>query len=806
MLKNHLKIAWRNLMKYKFISFINLFGLTIGLTCCLLIATYIIHELSYDKYNTNASRIYRVTRSFTTTEGNISLHLGTVAPPIGPLLKHDFPDVEQQTTLLGMGTAPLRYEDKKFNESNVCFADENLSKVFTMHMVTGNIKSLAEPFSALLTEAQAQKYFGNTNPMNKMIRLSNQVNFKVAGIYKAFPSNAHMHPDILLSFASLNDSTLYGAKNLQTNWFNNSFFTYLLLPENYPVKQMEARFPAFLDAHAPRSSTGMMPSKISKLYLQPLTSIHLTSHLDSEAEENGDIKRVYIFSVIALFILLIACINYMNLSTARSTLRAKEIGIRKVVGASKKELLLQFLSESVLICWMSLLLACILLKLGMPWLSKISGTDLSIGMLLKWQVLVPVLLTPFIVGVLAGLYPALFMAAFQPVKTLKGLFKAGSKSISFRQVLVVAQFAISIILIITTLVVYSQLRYMEKKSLGFDKSQVVTIPWNIAIGNRFEAMRNDLLQQQSIKDVCRASRIPSGRLLDNSNAATVGDSIRPVNLELKYVVADYHFIPTFGITMAAGRNFSRDYGTDSTAFIVNESAAQMIGWKTPEKAIGQRFKYGSTIGTIVGVMHDFNFESLHQKIQPLILIPTDGTAQPFNRIAIKVTGASSATAIAQIQSVWKHYLPDEPFDYNFLDERFSQLYEAERRQQTIFTLFSCIAIFIASLGLLGLSAFTITQRIKEIGVRKVLGADTGSIVLMLSKDFLKLVAIAAVVAFPVAWYAMYQWLQAFAYRIGMPWYVFIIAGVLAGLVALVTVGVQAAKAAMNNPVKSLRSE
>lgn len=805
MFSNHFKIAWRNLMKYKFISFINLFGLTIGLTCCLLILTYIVHELSYDRYNANADRVYRVTRSFNTQDGAVNLHLGTVAPPFGPLLQHAFPDIQKQTSLLDNGLLPIRYEDKKFNERGVFFADTNLFDVFSVNVVKGNPASaLSDPFSVMLSEEIAQKYFGTQDPMNKMIWVSNRLSFKVTGIYKAFPSNAHIHPAVLLSFPTLKDSAVYGERRLRTDWGNNSFFTYLLLPEKYPVEKLEARLPAFIDEYL--KGYAQKPSALTALHLQKLTDIHLKSHLDSEAEENGDITRVYIFSAIALFILLIACINYMNLSTARSTLRAKEIGIRKVVGAGKGELVAQFLSESVILCWAALLLALVLLRMVLPWLSNISGDALSVNLLLKWQIMVPLLLAPFVVGVLAGIYPALFMSAFQPVKTLKGLFKAGSGSISFRKVLVTAQFAISIVLIITTLVVYSQLRYIQNKSLGYDKERIVNMPYIIP-DKQYASFRNELMQHQIIQNLARSSRVPTDRLLDEQGAATwMGNTLQSIKVDVKYVVADYDFIPTYGVPMAAGRNFSRSYGTDTTGFVLNETATRLIGWKTPEEAVGKRFRYNNAEGTIIGVMRDFHFESLRQKIIPLVLIHQPESQNPYGWISVKIAGSNVNAALSLLETTWKKYLPDTPFDYTFLDDNFSRLYKSENRQQTIFTIFSCIAIFIASLGLLGLSAFTITQRIKEIGVRKVLGANTRSIVLLLSKDFLKLVGIAALIAFPLAWYAMHNWLQGFAYRINMPWYVFIVAGVLAALVALTTVGFQAIKAAWRNPVKSLRSE
>ncbi len=810
MFKNHLKIAWRNLMKYKFISFINLFGLTVGLTCCLLILTYILNELSYDKYNKNADQIYRVTRTFYDGNGKEMLNLSAVAPPFGYYLPTDFPEIQKMTRLLNAGTTPLRYKDKLINEPDVYFADGNLFDVFTVNVLKGNPKTaLNDPYSIMLTEETAKKYFGNEDPINKVLRANNQFDVKVTGVYKDFPSNAHIHPNILVSFNTLKDTAVYGEENLRTNWGNNSFFTYIMLPKNYNIQNMKARFPAFLDKHMAGQYGGMKPSTQTKLDLQKLTDIHLYSHTDYEAEPNGDINRVYIFSAIALFILLIACINYMNLSTARSALRAKEIGIRKVVGASKKELIIQFLSESVLITWASLFIAFVLLYLFLPSLNKLSEQNLSVNILIKWQVLVPLLITPFIVGIISGLYPAMFMSSFKPVKTLKGLFKAGGGSISFRKVLVVTQFTISIILIITTAIVFQQLRYMQNASLGYNKEHIVTIPYYTSLNDKYESFRHSLLQNSAIKNVGRSSRIPTGRLLDGDGASMPGsDSVVPVKADIRYVAADYDFIPTYGISIVAGRNFSRDYGTDTSNFIINEAAVKAIGWQLPEQAVGKNFKYGPVTGHIIGVMNDFHFESLHQKITPLILeMPADQPNQSsYNSISIKIAGNNVPSALATLKNTWQKYLADYPYQYTFLDEKFSKLYESEQKQETIFTVFAFIAIFIACLGLFGLSAFAISQRVKEIGVRKVLGADVTTIVALLSKDFLKLVIIAAIIAFPVAAFAMNKWLQTFAYRIHMQWWIFLLAAVTALLIALITVSFQAIKAALTNPVKSLRTE
>src|SRR5215218_5366352 len=588
MIRNYIKIAFRNLAKYKFISFINLFGLTIGLTCCLLILAYILHEISYDKFQPYAGHTYRLSRSFHNEEGVQSLHLGAISPPFGPLLKNEFPEIQTMTRLLSNGNTAFVYDDKKFYERNVFFADENLPDVFKIDVLKGNAKKALEaPFNILITDELAKKYFGNADPLDKLVKLDNGIPVKIGGVYKPFPSNTHIHPDVLISFNTLKDSTIYGERNLQTNWGNNSFLTYVVLPNNYNAKQLEAKFPAFINKfyHFPDESPGFIGSKYTHLYLTPLTDIHLRSHLDYEVEENGDIKRVYIFSIIALFILLIACINYMNLSTARSVLRAKEIGIRKTVGADRKEIIAQFLTESVLMAWLAILFAFVLNALFLPWLNNVSGQELTIDILLRWQVLLPLILAPFLIGILSGLYPAVFMSSFQPVKVLKGLFKV-SGNLSLRKALVVSQFVISIILIISTVIVFQQLRYMQNKALGYNKEHVITMSNTAAFGNQYESFRNELLQNGRVKEISRSSRIPSGRLLDAQDVAVPsGDTVKPLSMDLKYLAVDYHFVPTYNMKLLAGRNFSNNYATDSTSFLINETAARTLGWKTPQDAI-----------------------------------------------------------------------------------------------------------------------------------------------------------------------------------------------------------------------------
>jgi len=724
-------------------------------------------------------------------------------------LQNDFKEIEELTRFVDYSPAPVKNGDKMINEKNLFFADENFFDFFKATILEGNAKkALSDPYSVMLTDEMAKKYFGNEDPMNKTIRINygRYFDFRVTGIFKPFPSNTHFHPNMLMSFSTMNDTLIYGAENLRTNWGNNDFHTFIRLPKGYDPKRLEKQFPAFLDRRMAGQYTTVKPSQGTSLSLQKLTDIHLRSHTDYEAEENGDIKRVYIFSGIALFILLIACINYMNLSTARSTLRAREIGIRKTVGAQRKEIMAQFLSESVMVSWIALILAFALTWLLLPWLNKISAQNLDISILLKWQIIIPIILVPFVVGTISGLYPAIFMSSFQPVKVLKGLVKTGSGNISFRKVLVTLQFAISIILIICTAIVFSQMRYIQNKSLGYNRDHIVTLSYPSTLNDKYEAFRTELLTNSNVKNVGWSTRIPTGRLLDNMGASMMsGDTLAPISADIKFVSADHDFIPTYGIKMAAGRNFSREFSTDTSSFLINEAAVKVLGFKKDEDVIGKDFGYGGRKGKLAGVFNDFHFESMHQKIAPLVLF-MPRNARNYGRISIKISGANIPAVLSHIENTWRKFLPETPFEFTFLDENFDRLYKAEDRQKTLFTTFACIAIFIACLGLFGLSAFAISQRIKEIGIRKVLGADVGTIVTLLSKDFLKLVVIAALFAFPVAWYFMNKWLQDFAYRIAMPWWIFIIAGIVAAVIALVTISFQAIKAAVANPVKSLRTE
>ncbi|MFB9844323.1 ABC transporter permease [Mucilaginibacter ginsenosidivorans] len=814
MIKNYLRSAWRNIARHKFISFINIFGLTVGLTCCLLIITYIINELSYDKFNVNADRTYRVTRIFYSRNGDENLHLSAVAPPFGPLLKNAFPDIEKVTRILPNGTTIFKYKEKLFNEKNGAFADENFFDVFSVNVTKGDKKTaLDDPYSVMLTTEIAKKYFGDEDPINKTIILDNiKHEFKVTGVFEALPSNSHMHPNILMSFNTLKDTAIYGEKQLETNFGNNSFYTYLLMPKEYNIQVISGQLDAFLDkyVHLPGMPPNVKTHQATKLTIQKLTDIHLQSHLDDEMEPNGDTKRVYIFSIIAAFILLIACINYMNLSTARSALRAKEIGVRKVIGAQRKEIIRQFLGESVLVTWAALIFAVTLTWFLLPYINGLSHLSLQFNSLFKWNILLGVLCLPFVIGLVSGIYPAIFMSSFKPAQVLKGMLKVGGGNISFRKVLVVLQFSISIILIVATTVVFQQLRFIQTTSLGFNKDHILTTAYSGTLTKQFESFRDELLKNPAIKDVGRSSRIPSGRLLDDQGAQVIeGGKTTPTNIELKYITTDYGFVSTYGMQMAAGRNFSRAFPTDTANYIVNETAVRQLGWKTAQNAIGKDMIYGGTKGKVIGVVHDFHFESLHQGIIPMIFLLPPPTSGYYNTISIKVDGNNAQSAVSTIRDTWHQYVPDVPFDYTFLDERFQKLYESEQQESQLFTIFSCLAIFIACLGLFGLSAFTISQRVKEIGIRKVLGASMSQIVTELSKDFLLLVLFAGAIGLPVAGWLMHEWLETkFAFRISLlaSWWVFALAGIIALVIAFVTISFQAVKAASANPVKSLRSE
>jgi putative ABC transport system permease protein len=804
MFKNYLKIALRNLLKYKGYSLINIFGLAVGMASCILILLYVHDELSYDQHHEKAEQIYRVTRQWFNSDGSPSLHLGHVAPPIGPLLKNDFPDILQMARLTDGNEPLLRYQDKVFQEERFYFADPNIFEIFTLPLVKGDPKNaLADPNSVVLTPAMAQKYFGNDEPLGKVLNFSNQVDLKVTGVMQETPAAAHVHFDFLGSMKL--PEQIFGEREFK-NWGSNNYATYLLFPPNYPTATFTQAIPAFIGRHHPDGEKAIPQTT---LHLQRLTDIHLHSQLDSELEANGNIVYVYIFSAIAFFLLLIACINFMNLATARSANRAREVGLRKVVGAERQQLIKQFLGETIVLAFIALLLAVVCVELALPKFNAFAGKELALRSQSALFIFGSLFGVALFVGVVAGSYPAFFLSHFQPVAVLKGQ-KIGSTKSRFRSTLVVFQFAISIILIVGMGVVYNQLEYCRTKNLGLNKEQIVVLPVNSGdeIARRYPDMRNQLLQHPQIAGVAASKRVPSGRLLDSSGGRLIdGEKSTPLEFRIANVRVDHNFIPTYGMQMAAGRNFSVEFPTDSTqAFILNETAVKKIGWESAEAALDKPFEYGNRKGRIIGVVQDFNYESLHQPITPIVMLIAP---QNFNSISVKIRAdrpADVATTLDFLKQKWQAYRPNFPFQYSFIDERYERLYQSEHRLGQIFGTFSLLAVFIACLGLFGLASYTAEQRTKEIGIRKVLGASTPGIVNLLSKDFAKLVIVANLVAWPVAYFAMNKWLQDFAYRIHLSAWTFLGAGILALGVALLTISFQAVKSALANPVEALRYE
>lgn len=797
MLKNYLKTTLRNFRKHKVFSFINLLGLSIGMACCILILLYVRDEMSYDRYHEHSSRILRVTREWLNEDGTTSLHLGHVAPPIAPLLKNDFPDIIESVRVLKPGRMLFSYENRHFLEKDMLFADENLFKIFSFTLLKGNPETaLKNPFTMVITEKAAQKYFGDQDPIGKALKIENRFNLRISGVIKEAPRNSHFHFVMIGSMNTLKQ--LYGQREFQS-WTSNNYATYLLLPRNYPVDRLRTQLPAFLDRHMGKDS-----HRHNKLHLQRLTDIHLHSHLDSELEPNSDIVNVYIFSAIAVFVLLIACINFMNLSTARSSVRAKEVGMRKVVGAQRGHLIRQFLSESLLLAFLALALAVTLVKIALPAFSSFVNRELSLGIVDNWDVWIGLFVIAFFVGISAGSYPAFFLSSFRPALVLKGTQGPLAKGSLFRTTLVVAQFTISTILIISVAVVYKQLQYSRTRQLGFNQEQIVVLPTSNQIRDQYETIRTRLLANPSIVNVAASRRVPSDRLLDSGGARIIsGTSSEPINFRIAFVTTSYNFIPTYEMELVAGRNFSKEFSTDKAqAFILNETAVRKIGW-TPEEAIDKTFQYGQRKGKIIGVVKDFHFESLHQEISPIVLYIQQGD---YRHISVRIRPENMPQTMAFLKEQWSEYRPNYPFDYFFIDENFDKLYRSEEKLGQVFGVFALLAIFIACMGLFGLASFTAEKRTKEIGIRKVLGAPVSGIIFLLSKEFIKWVIVSNAIAWPVAYFAMQKWLQNFAYRTNMALWIFAASAALSLAITMLTVSYQSAKAALADPVNSLRYE
>ncbi|MDN3655923.1 ABC transporter permease [Ferruginibacter paludis] len=812
MLKNYFKIAWRNLVKNKAFSVINITGLASGLACFILIALYVADELSYDRFNEKANRIYRVNTDI--VFGGTNLHMATTCDPMGATLKRDYPQVEEYVRFYNSNGSKLVKKGNEFiNENNVVHADSTLFDVFTLPAVGGNTKTaLNEPNTVVINASTAMKYFGTTDAVGKTIETNenNSTLYKVTAVIKDIPHNAHFNFDFIFSM----DNVQYDFGN----YLSCNHQTYIVLKEGTDYKVFEKNFAQVAEKYVlPQASQFLNISSLAdfkkagnklEYTLMPLTDIHLHSDRSPELGINGSVEYVYIFSAVAFFVLLLACVNFMNLSTARSAGRAKEVGMRKVMGTQRKALIGQFLTESVLMTFVSLLIALVIAAFCMQYFNALSGKSLAITDLLRPGYLTFLILLPLAVGVVAGGYPAFYLSGFKPITVLKGKMNAGVKKSGLRNALVVIQFSTSIILIVGTMVVYRQLNYIQTKKLGFNKDQLLIVNGTGSLGKNSEVFKNEVAKITGVNGASSAGFLPvsnSSRSDFTYSKSAVMDSKSGLNMQTWRI--DYDYIKTMGMEIIQGRNFSKDFGADSGAVIINESTAALLGYKDP---IGNKiYSYGEGqfskqlfAYNIIGVVKNFHYESLRQTVAPLCFRLGDaGWATAF-----KVSTADVKGLVANIETEWKKLSPAMPFSYQFLDDSFNEMYKVEQRTGKLGLSLSIVAILIACLGLFGLATYMAEQRTKEMGVRKVLGATTESLVKLLSADFLRLVLIALIVAVPVAWTLMHFWLKDFAFRINMPWWVFVAAGLSAMLIALLTVSYQSIKAALTNPVKSLRSE
>ncbi len=792
MIKNYFKTAWRNLMKNKVFSFINLLGLTIGITVCMMIFLFIMNEFSVDKFHKNGDHIYRVMREFE-DEGKQS-SVAYLSGPYAPALLNDFNGEILKAVRVNPTNNLVTFGDKSFNEKKVYDVDSNFFSLFSFPLLRGNASDvLKNPGNVVLTETTAKKYFGTIdNAMGKVVELDKELPLKVTGIAKDVPSNSHLDFDLIVPLANYKD------RSWMTTWINNGIYTYVLLDPHVTQQQVESRFPQFMQKY--------MGSDMKKfgfhfsLSLTPLKDVYF-DNVSFDNAKHGDKTVVYIFLSIAILILLIACINFMNLSTIRAVERSKEIGLRKVLGALRNSLVWQFIGESLLLTAISCLFAVGLLLLVMPLYNQLLGYNLIVSWH-TWPIYLFLVGVIIIVGFLAGSYPAFFLSAFSPIQALKGKLKLGKGGAAFRQVLVVVQFSISVFLIIGVIIIMNQMHYVKNKQLGYNKEQTLIVPIdNNDIYNNMISFKHALESNSNIQSVSMMSGEPGG-YFDMHMFDVEGQNER---WKARTEFADFEFVKTLGLKIIAGRDFSAQFPTDTAnAVLINRTAAAKLGW-TPEQAIGKSIQ--NTVRDdakrhIIGVIEDFNFLSLKENMDALVISP----AMDRRVTLIRMKPGNIQSSLAAVKNDYDKAAPQYPFTYTFLDQKFGELYQNDLRQQTILTVFAGLAIFVACLGLFGLASFAATKRFKEIGVRKVLGSSVQGIVILLSKDLLKPVLIATCIAIPAGYYVMNKWLQNFAYKTTLSWWIFAFAAMITFGIALITVSIKAIKAARANPVKSLRAE
>jgi putative ABC transport system permease protein len=797
MFKNYFKTAWRNLNRNKVYATINIAGIAIGLAAFWLIALYVNDELSYDHSFSNANRIYRVVQHASWDNG--SMNIVPTSPPFATAFKNNFPEVEDAARIDIEGGGVIKYADKILKENDICFADNSLFKLFDYHFLYGDAATaLTQPQSIVITESHANKFFGDaSNAINQTILFGtdNYPN-KITGVIADMPKNSHLQFSGIRSFGdALNNAT----------WDNTYIYTYLLLKKQTDIKTFQNKVAVF-----EKKLAKQFKYTTFHIELQPLTSIHLHSNLDYELSSNGNISRVYMFIIIAVLVLLIALINYMNLSTARSAMRVKEIGIRKVVGSGKKHLVALFISEALLVTFIATAIACVLVQLSLPYFNELSGKNLNLLYFGKVNTIAAIIAFAFITGFISGSYPALFLSGFKMIPSLKGQLGNMHTSVLFRKSLVVFQFVIAVCLISGSFIIYKQMQYVNNKDLGFNKQQVLTFHIDdMKVRSEIPALKHELLQSPLIEGAAIAGNpIGNNDLNTNGFLFEKNGEISTSSQLANKLYADEDFLKTTDIKLLQGRNFSKDISTDKDdAVIINETLMKALGYTN---AIGKKMQYPKPDNTIsnriiIGVIKDFHSYSLQHKIEPMVLMMPPNDKEQDN-LYVKIAKGKAAAGIGYLKNMYAKFDANNTADFTFLDESFNKQYAAEQKQEKLSFVFTILAFIIACLGLLGLVIFTTAQRIKEIGIRKVLGASVGSVTIMLGKNFMQLVTIATVIAIPVSWFAMNKWLQDFAYRINIEWWMLALPGLVAIIIALVTVCIQAIKAAVANPVKSLRTE
>lgn len=800
MFKNYLKVAFRNIVKHKVYSVITVIGLVIGISCCLLIMLYVKQEFSYDRFYANTDKIYRIGHELIRPQRtSISASIPT---PVAPALREEYPEIEHITRVYFDSQVLFEYGEKQLYEEDVIYADPEFFQVFPFQLLKGDpLHLLDTPQSLVITASTAEKYFGDEDPIGKVFQVNKQTNLMVTGVVADIPVNSHFHFDFVISFLAKNEQNFGLWLNLWTGV--TTLYAYAVLPEDLDIEAFQGRIEDIITRHA-----GKRPDVERRIFLQPLQSIHLHSHLEDEIEANNFVSNLVILSTIAFLILVIACINYMNLATAQSARRAREVGMRKVLGAQRFQLIKQFMGESILLSMMAMFISLMTVELLLPAFSSLVGKPVAFGYRENLIFLVVFFLITMVVGILASLYPALFLSRHQPIKALKGMkesVKASFGQVFFKRSLVVIQFVVSILLIVCTLVIAQQLRYMKNAYLGFDKEYMLVVPIQSDRGRKqYETIKNELLTQPGVIGATACFRAPISGNVIVTYGRTEGASKEQAFLVYHNFV-DIDYIDNFGIEMVAGRNFSQEYSTDlKEAFIINEATFRKSGFTSAEEVIGKRFLTGMDLqGKIIGVMKDFHISSFHQEIEPMLL---SYDPEYFWEMSIKIKSTNMSSSIASIERTFKKFIAEYPFTYTFLDEDIQSLYQGEEQTGRIIRTFSIIAILIACMGLFGLADFAAHRRTKEIGIRKVMGATASNIILLLSTEFTKWVLLANILAWPIAYYAMNRWLTAFAYRTSIGFQPFILGAVFAFVIAMITVSYQAVKSALVNPMESLRYE